>query len=49
MHRVLPRYKGKFVLGLGDNFYMNGVNSVRDPQWKAKFEVPYGVSALLVM
>jgi tartrate-resistant acid phosphatase type 5 len=31
----------KFILGLGDNIYPDGVTSVKDPQFKEKFEEPY--------
>ena len=31
----------KWTLLLGDNFYPNGVSSVRDPQWQTKFLKPY--------
>lgn len=30
-----------FALGLGDNIYESGVDSVNDEQWLAKFEKPY--------
>lgn len=30
-----------FVLMLGDNIYDTGVTSTTDPQWQAKFEMPY--------
>jgi tartrate-resistant acid phosphatase type 5 len=30
-----------FVLLLGDNFYMSGVDGPDDPQWRTKFEEPY--------
>jgi acid phosphatase len=30
-----------FVLGLGDNFYNDGVTSVDDPQWEEKYEEPF--------
>lgn len=30
-----------FALYLGDNFYPNGVNSIRDRQFESKFERPY--------
>lgn len=29
------------VLYLGDNFYDDGVDSLDDPQWQTKFELPY--------
>ncbi|MDB6057706.1 MAG: acid phosphatase [Verrucomicrobiales bacterium] len=37
-----------FVLVLGDNFYPQGVTSVRDPQWKTKFETMYDAKLLPV-
>lgn len=30
-----------FAVMLGDNIYPSGVDSVDDPQWQTKFEVPY--------
>jgi hypothetical protein len=30
-----------FVIGLGDNFYDDGVRGVDDPQWEDKFEGPF--------
>jgi tartrate-resistant acid phosphatase type 5 len=30
-----------FITLLGDNIYDSGVDSVDDPQWQSKFEVPY--------
>ncbi|MBF0127428.1 MAG: metallophosphoesterase [Magnetococcales bacterium] len=42
MERVAARSGGvDFVLLLGDNFYPDGVVSVRDPQWQTKFEQIY--------
>jgi tartrate-resistant acid phosphatase type 5 len=35
-----------FVLLLGDNFYNNGVVSINDPQWQAKFERIYNGAQL---
>jgi acid phosphatase len=35
-----------FVLLLGDNFYGDGVASVNDPQWRAKFEDMYNLPHL---
>lgn len=34
------------ILLLGDNFYSEGVASVRDEQWQTKFEQPYGSPCL---
>jgi len=31
----------EFILGLGDNIYPDGVKSIKDPQFKTKFEIPY--------
>ena len=30
-----------FIMLLGDNIYNSGVDSVNDPQWQEKFEIPY--------
>ena len=30
-----------FIMLLGDNIYNSGVESVDDPQWQEKFEIPY--------
>ncbi len=30
-----------FIMLLGDNIYNSGVESVSDPQWQEKFEIPY--------
>ncbi len=30
-----------FIMLLGDNIYNSGVESVNDPQWQEKFEIPY--------
>lgn len=47
-HRVAKSMQGfcgnnacDFVALLGDNFYPNGVSSVRDPLWVNYFEIPY--------
>lgn len=34
------------LLLLGDQFYMEGVDSLDDPQWKTKIEIPYGSECL---
>jgi acid phosphatase len=31
----------KFWMGIGDNFYLNGVKSTKDPKWKSVFENVY--------
>lgn len=41
MEKFCHRSKCHFALLLGDNIYPDGVESVRDPQWKTKFEEPY--------
>jgi hypothetical protein len=33
--------KSQFVMAIGDNFYMRGVESVHDPKWKTVFENEY--------
>lgn len=37
-----------FVVSTGDNIYPSGVTSVRDPQWKEKFEDVYAAPSLQV-
>lgn len=34
------------ILMLGDNFYMDGVESLADPQWQSKIWQPYGAPCL---
>ncbi|MGN7610713.1 metallophosphoesterase [Magnetococcales bacterium HHB-1] len=42
MERIASKDKDTaFVLLLGDNFYPNGVYSLKDPQWQDKFEKIY--------
>ncbi len=36
----------RFVVSVGDNFYENGVQSARDPQWKSSFEDVYTAPSL---
>lgn len=38
----------KFVISVGDNFYENGVTSVRDENWKKSFEDVYTAPSLQV-
>lgn len=41
MEKFCSNHDCQFALLLGDNFYGSGVSSVKDPQWKSKFEEPY--------
>lgn len=42
MEQVATRNNGvDFVVLLGDNFYMEGVSSIHDPQWQDTFETIY--------
>ena len=36
----------RFVLALGDNFYWQGVESVKDPLWKSVWEDRFNVPSL---
>src|SRR5580704_18117276 len=38
----------RFVISVGDNFYVNGVASVDDPAWKTSFEDVYTAPSLQV-
>lgn len=48
MGRVANETKAAFVISTGDNFYDNGVTSVRSPQWQSSFENIYTVAALQI-
>ena len=39
MGRKAEEINSKFIVGLGDNFYDNGVTDVDDPRFKTTFEV----------
>ena len=41
LEKLIEKYKCKFILGLGDNIYPNGVKSTNDSQFLDKFELPY--------
>jgi hypothetical protein len=41
MTKTCKRISCDLAVGLGDNFYPDGVNSVFDPQWHQKFTKPY--------
>ena len=36
-----------FVIALGDNFYKDGVTSVKDDKWKSTFKKPYYHESLI--
>ena len=38
---LIKKHNCKFILGLGDNIYPNGVKSINDSQFLEKFEIPY--------
>ena len=38
---LINKYKCRFILGLGDNIYPDGVSSTKDKQFIEKFEKPY--------
>jgi len=41
MNYYAHEYDVKFVISTGDNFYINGVRSIDDPQWAYSFENVY--------
>ena len=43
LKRMINREKLTFVVGLGDNIYNCGANSLDDPQFQTKFEQPYSI------
>lgn len=48
MGRVAETIDAAVVVSVGDNFYPNGVGSVRDPQWQSSFENIYTAHSLHV-
>ena len=46
MGRVAESIDAAVVVSVGDNFYPNGVESVRDPQWQSSFENIYTAHSL---
>jgi tartrate-resistant acid phosphatase type 5 len=48
MAKAAKIFHPKFVVSVGDNFYMNGVKSVHDSHWKESFEDVYSERALQV-
>lgn len=48
MGRVANETQAAFVISTGDNFYDNGVTSVRSPQWQSSFENIYAVASLQI-
>lgn len=43
MNKLQKKYNTEFVLGLGDNIYPNGCESVEDSLFKNNFEIPYSI------
>jgi len=43
MKQLYKKYDIKFVLGLGDNIYPDGCESVNDPLFQTHFEDPYSI------
>ena len=43
LKRMINRDKLSFVVGLGDNIYNCGANSLDDTQFQTKFERPYSI------
>lgn len=41
MNAICEQNPCDFIIGLGDNIYSNGVDSVKDKQFNTKFETPY--------
>jgi len=39
MGRIAEKISARFTVGLGDNFYEDGVTDVDDPRFKTTFEV----------
>jgi len=48
MAKAAKIFHPKFVVSVGDNFYMNGVKTVNDSHWKESFEDVYADTALQV-
>ncbi|CAH1773161.1 unnamed protein product [Owenia fusiformis] len=42
----MAKYKGEFIVTLGDNFYNDGANSVKDPQFDKKWKDVYTARSL---
>ena len=41
LEKLIEKFKCKFIIGLGDNIYPDGVKSIKDKQFLDKFEIPY--------
>lgn len=48
MGRVANESHAAFVISTGDNFYENGVTSIRSPQWLSSFENIYSEASLQI-
>jgi tartrate-resistant acid phosphatase type 5 len=45
---LINRFQPTFIIPLGDNFYYNGIESVRDRQWERTFELVYDSQEMMV-
>lgn len=43
LNYLCDKYNSKFILGLGNNIYPNGVSSLNDKSFTTKFEIPYSI------
>jgi tartrate-resistant acid phosphatase type 5 len=41
MNKIAKELNSKFVVGLGDNFYVDGVTDINDKRFKESFEDVY--------
>jgi acid phosphatase len=48
MGLAAAKWRCRFIVSVGDNFYEKGVQSAADPQWKSSFEDVYTASSLAV-
>ena len=48
MAKLAKQYQPRFVISSGDNFYQEGVTSVRDKKWHSHFETVYSDASLQI-